>query len=98
MAICASDGQHMPRFDYYSGVSPRMEENLNKFYLLSEELCWVVSSAFGGDPMGSGLDQAALMHSKTCKDESEYSQANGVGKKISRLNTKAANLQLSACW
>ena len=53
---------------------------------------------FVGDPMGSGLNQAALMHSKTCKDESEYSQANGVGKKISRLNTKAANLQLSACW
>ena len=38
---------------------------------------------FVGDPMGSGLNQAALMHSKTCKDESEYFQANGVGKNIS---------------
>ena len=43
----------------------------------------MVSSAFGGNPMGPGLNKAALMHSKTCKDESGYSQANGVGKKIS---------------
>jgi hypothetical protein len=43
-----------------------------------QELCWVVSSGFGGNPMDPGLNKAALMHSKTCKDESEYPEANGV--------------------
>ena len=38
----------------------------------------MVSSGFGGNPMDPGLNKAALMHSKTCTDESEYPQANGM--------------------